>query len=68
VNPGVYIEHKKRKKTIKFSTLRRLSFCNSPKCPQRVIHEGVVKEWVGFGWITINDQRRKPSDVYVVED
>lgn len=57
-----------KRKTITFSTLKRLSFCNSPACPQRVVHEGVVKEWVGFGWITHDDEKPKPTDVYVVED
>jgi hypothetical protein len=38
-------------KTITFDKLRHLSFCNSPKMPQKVIHDGIVKQWVGIGWV-----------------
>lgn len=56
------------KKTITYSELRRLEFCNSPKLPQRVVHDGVVKQWVGVGWVTHENEKPKPNDVYVVED
>jgi hypothetical protein len=59
---------KKAKKTITYAKLARLSFCNSPKLPKRVVHEGLVREWVGIGWITHEDEKPKPGDVYVVED
>jgi len=52
-------------KTITFDKLKRLSFCNSKKLPQRVVHEGKVKEWVGIGWIELDD-KPKATDVVVV--
>ena len=41
----------KKRKTIKFSELERLSFCNSKKLPQVVAALGRKMEWVGIGWI-----------------
>lgn len=55
-----------KRKTIPFAKLQRLSFVNSKKLPQRIVHDGVVKEWVGIGWIELKDEEPKPSDVYVV--
>ncbi len=52
---------KAKPKTIKFSELKRLSFCNSSKLPQKIIVDGQVKEWVGIGWLDIDD---KPSAKY----
>lgn len=53
-------------KTITFSELRRLSFCNSKRLPKRIVIGNEIKEWVGIGWITVND---KPTgkEVRVVE-
>ncbi len=58
---------KSGRKIISRSELVRLSFCNSNKIPNPCVIEGVVKDWVGIGWIDIG---RKPtkSDVYMVED
>jgi hypothetical protein len=42
-------------KTITYSKLRRLSFCNSKELPQKVIVDGTVKEWVGIGWCETRD-------------
>ena len=57
---------KKQQKTIAFSELVRLSFCNSKQLPPIVEYKGRNKEWVGIGWIDIG-----PADgkgVLVVED
>jgi hypothetical protein len=58
-----------KRKTIAFSTLKRLSILNSRKLPQLVVVGGSVRRWVGFGWV---DEQRKPAPgekvVYVVED
>jgi len=56
---------KPRKKTIKFAELQRLTFCNSKRLPHRIVHEGEIKEWVGIGWITLNDQTKNGKEVYV---
>ena len=56
---------KPRRKTIKFDELQRLSFCNSKRLPQRIVHDGKVKEWVGIGWITPNDQTKNGEETYV---
>lgn len=59
---------KPRFPTITESAIRRLAFCNSKKLPRRVVHEGLVKEWVGIGWVTLDGEKPKPADVRVVED
>ena len=46
------------KKTIKRSDLARMSVANSPKMPQIVNDNGVLREWVGIGWI---DLKEKPT-------
>lgn len=51
------------RKTIKFSELKRLTFCNSKKLPKQVEFTGKVRgkivrrvmEYVGIGWIDIQD-------------
>jgi hypothetical protein len=48
----------KKQKTITIEELKRLQFCNSKKLPQKVNHDGIVKEWVGIGWI---DTREVPT-------
>ncbi len=55
----------KKRKTITFDKLRQMSVCNSPKLNEVVVN-GVVKKWVGIGFI---DMDRKPNDkdVYVVD-
>jgi hypothetical protein len=55
------------KKTIKFETLLRLSFCNSKRLPRRIVHHGKLKEWVGIGWITPNDQTLNGKETHVVD-
>ncbi len=45
-------------KTIKRDELARMSVSNSPKMPQIVNDNGVLREWVGIGWI---DLRYKPT-------
>lgn len=64
-----------KQKTIKFSELKRLSVCNSPKLPRQIEIVGkvngkrvrVVQQWVGIGWIDIQDCNVK-NPVRVVED
>lgn len=67
----------KKTKTIKFSELKRLSFCNSPKLPKVIEIVGkikgktvrVFKEWVGIGWIELDPERHEIKDpVLVVDD
>jgi hypothetical protein len=53
-------------KTVTFAELQRLAFCNSKKLPQRVVIDGVVKEWVGIGWITLEGEKPLATDVRVV--
>jgi len=50
---------------MKFDELKRLQFCNSKRLPHRIVHDGKVKEWVGIGWITPNDQTRDGKETYV---
>lgn len=46
---------KKKQKTIPFSELKALSFCNSKRLPPYVRIGSQVKHWVGIGWIDIDD-------------
>jgi len=39
------------RKTIKRSKLMRLAFCNSKDLPKIVEIDGVLKQWVGIGWV-----------------
>jgi len=65
----------KKRKTIKFSELKRLSFCNSPKLPEQIEVVGKVKGktvrrfmwWTGIGWVDLNPCNIK-NPVLVVED
>jgi len=40
-----------------FDELKRLSFCDSPKLPQKIkiydcrTNEWVFRQWVGIGWV-----------------
>jgi hypothetical protein len=45
----------KKRKTIKFSKLKRLCFCNSKKIPDFIEIGGRRKEWCGFGWIDLQN-------------
>lgn len=49
----------KKRKTIKRSKLSRLAFCNSDKLPEAVIMDGKLYDWVGIGWVAVDDN---PSD------
>lgn len=51
-------------RTITWAELSHLAYCNSRRLPKRVVVDGVVKEWVGIGWITL-DEKPKPTDVVV---
>jgi hypothetical protein len=55
-------------RTITYSELQRLSFCNSSKLPQKVVHDGILKEWVGIGWIDIGAPPRGHKFPLVIED
>lgn len=59
---------KPKLKTITFSELKRLSFCNSKKLPKHrvVLPDGRLMEWVGIGWISV-DGSPTDKDVRVVE-
>lgn len=61
-------------KTITFSKLNKLSVTNSKKLPQRVkikhpLKEGeyYYKEWVGIGWIDIDEPEDHEDLVEVIE-
>lgn len=42
---------KKKRKTIKYDILYRLSFCNSKRLPSVVNMDGKRMRWVGIGWV-----------------
>jgi hypothetical protein len=54
------------RKTITFSELQRLSFCDSKHLPLAVDIGGRRKGWVGIGWIDTG--KAKGNEVKVVED
>jgi hypothetical protein len=55
-------------KTITFSELKRLAFCNSKKLPRRVwLPNGHFMEWVGIGWISVGKGTPSDSDIRVVD-
>jgi hypothetical protein len=54
-------------KTITRSELHRLSFLNSKKLPSPCVIEGVVKDWVGIGWVAL-DRKPLPTDTVMIED
>jgi hypothetical protein len=49
-------QNKPKQKTIKFSELKRLSFCASRKMPSRVVMGNKVYEHVSIGWIESDDE------------
>lgn len=53
-------------KTITFSRLRRLSFCNSKDLPHAVNLNGERHTWVGIGWL--NEGELEGDEVLVVND
>lgn len=63
-----------KRRTIKLSELKRLSFCNSSKLPKQVEFKGKVKGkvvsrvmwWTGIGWVDIQDCNVK-NPVLVVD-
>ncbi len=54
-----------KRKTIKFSELKRLSFANSDEMPRVVEIHGKRHQWVGIGWV--NEGKLKGDEVRVVE-
>jgi len=56
----------RRKKTIVWSELRRLSFCNSSTLPKKVNFPDGLREWVGIGWLPIGPINKRY--ITVVED
>lgn len=58
----------KAAKTIKFSELKRLSFCNSKKLPPRVWIGDQLKWWVGFGWVDLDPDEAVGDEPTVVDD
>ena len=52
----------KKRKTIKRSKLVRLAFCNSKDLPSPVEIDGILKQWVGIGWVDIG----KPTGTEVL--
>lgn len=45
----------KKAKTIQFSELKRLEFCNSPRLPHLIRIQDKLMMYVGFGWIDVDD-------------
>ncbi len=43
----------------------RLAYCNSKRLPAFVVDGGVVKRWVGIGWIA-EDRKPQKGDVELV--
>ena len=57
----------KKQKTIKFSELKVLCFCNSKRLPSRILVGGKPREWTGFSWIELDDDDIDGTEVEVVE-
>jgi len=57
-------------KTVKVSELSNLKMvAGNEKKYQRVIQDGIVKNWVGFGWIDEGEASKKDLEMYpTVED
>lgn len=64
-----------KRKTITFSEMKRLSLCNSRRCPQYVELVGVARRktvrrflwWTGIGWVEVPEHQAE-NPVLVVED
>jgi hypothetical protein len=59
-----------KKKTLKLHTISRLDlvqkvFCNSKSLPQTVVDDGVVKQFVGIGWVKLDREPQKGDTVIV---
>ncbi len=52
--------------TIKFSELKRLSFCNSKDLPTTVETNGDRYQWVGIGWV--NEGKATGEETLVRDD
>lgn len=50
------MKNKKRRRTIQRDELARLSFINSPRLPRIVNDNSILKEWVGIGWINLDEK------------
>ena len=51
--------------TVSFRTVSNVAMvAGGEDLVRRVIHDGVVKEWVGIGWITLDDS--PDPDIYPV--
>ncbi len=63
------MKHKTKKsvKTIKFSKLKVLEFCNSPRLPKRIWVGKQLKEWVGIGWINLDDEDADGTEPTVID-
>jgi hypothetical protein len=48
------------------STLRTMSFLNSPNLPETINDGGRCKRWVGIGWV--DEGEATPSDTIILED
>jgi hypothetical protein len=55
----------KKPKTITFSELKRLSFCNSKKLPELINAQGIRMRWVGIGWV--REGKAQGNETVVVE-
>jgi hypothetical protein len=53
-------------KTIKRIDVCNMAFCNSPKLPKTVVDDGVVKKYVGIGWINL-DRPPQKGDVEIID-
>lgn len=52
--------------TIRRKELAQLACINSPRLPLTVVDNGVVKKWVGIGWVT-EDRDPLPSDTVILD-
>lgn len=55
-----------KQKTITFSELKRLSFCNSKKLPKTVNMFGKRWHWVGVGWV--DEGKATGKEVKIIDD
>lgn len=55
-------------KTVDISELANIKMtCGNEKKYSKVIHDGVVKEWVGIGWIDIDESPKGKKYPVVAE-